>query len=83
MPIVAVVDGVRILFYFNDHDPPHFHADFAGFRAKVSIAGLSIIEGSLPPDKQQRILKWAREHQGELSAAWIDVRNERKPRRID
>lgn len=83
MPIVAIVDGVRIILYFNDHDPPHFHAELGEFRAKVSIATLSVIDGDLPPAKQRRILEWARDHQHELSAAWADVSNNRKPRRIE
>ena len=26
MPIVAVVEGVKIAFYANEHPPAHFHA---------------------------------------------------------
>jgi len=29
MPVVALVDGVKIAFYANEHPPPHFHAMIA------------------------------------------------------
>ncbi|WP_449409607.1 DUF4160 domain-containing protein [Methylobacterium komagatae] len=29
MPVVAEFDGIRIMFYANEHPPPHFHAYFA------------------------------------------------------
>jgi hypothetical protein len=45
MPVVAIVDGMLIMFFFNDHDPPHCHVDCGDFRAKVSIATLKIIDG--------------------------------------
>jgi hypothetical protein len=52
MPVVAIVDGMLIMFFFNDHDPPHFHVDCGDFRAKVSIATLKIIDGALPANKR-------------------------------
>jgi len=83
MPVVAIVDGMLIMFFFNDHDPPHFHVDYGDFRAKVSIATLKIIDGELPANKRRSALKWAAEHQEELSAAWKAVQNSEKPRRIE
>jgi len=83
MPVVAIVDGMLIMFFFNDHDPPHFHVDCGDFRAKVSIATLKIIDGALPANKRRRVLKWASEHQEELSAVWKAVQNSEKPRRIE
>jgi len=43
MPVIAIVDGMLIMLFFNDHDPPHFHVDHGEFRAKVSIATLKVI----------------------------------------
>jgi hypothetical protein len=33
MPTVAIVDGVKIQFYFDEHPPPHFHAVFCRIRS--------------------------------------------------
>jgi len=82
VPIVAIVDGVKIMFFFRDHDPPHFHAEYGEFRARISIATLRIIQGDLPVGKRRRVLQWAEEHQEELSLAWADAQSDRKPRSI-
>ena len=37
MPTIAIVDGILILLYFNDHMPAHFHAQGADFHARIRI----------------------------------------------
>ena len=37
MPVVAIVDGVKIEFYPDEHPPPHFHARYAEFVAQIEI----------------------------------------------
>ncbi len=63
MPVIAIVDGVLIILFFNDHEPPHFHVECGEFQAKISIATLKIIDGDLPANKRRRVLEWASEHQ--------------------
>jgi Domain of unknown function (DUF4160) len=48
MPVVAIVDGVKIAFYANEHPPAHFHATIAEHRAVIDIVGLTVTAGSLP-----------------------------------
>jgi hypothetical protein len=72
-----------IMFFYNDHDPPHFHVDCGDYRAKVSIATLKIIEGELPPNKRNRVLEWAGQHQEALSMTWKTVQSRQKPGRIE
>jgi hypothetical protein len=33
MPELCRFYGVRIKMYYDDHDPPHFHAEYAGDEA--------------------------------------------------
>ncbi len=56
--------------YFNDHAPPHFHAEYGEFKAVVDITMLSITDGSLPRRAQQLVLDWAELHQQELLEDW-------------
>jgi hypothetical protein len=37
VPVVAIVDGVKIEFYPDEHPPPHFHARYAEFVAQIEI----------------------------------------------
>jgi hypothetical protein len=32
MATVAIVDGIKIQFYNEEHPPPHFHAEYAESR---------------------------------------------------
>jgi hypothetical protein len=48
MPTVAVIDGIKIEFYFDGHPPPHFHAKYAEYRAVIRIDPLKVIYGGLP-----------------------------------
>ena len=40
MPVVAIVDGVKIVFYANEHPPAHFHATIAEHRAVIDYCRL-------------------------------------------
>jgi hypothetical protein len=59
VPVVACVDGVKIQFYSDEHPPPHFHAEFAEFRAAIEIDSLTIMKGTLPPAKLRAVVEWA------------------------
>jgi len=49
MPTVAWFYGIAIAMYYNDHSPPHFHAQYGQSRAVIGIADRRVIAGSLPP----------------------------------
>jgi hypothetical protein len=70
MPTVAIVNGIRIEFYFDEHPPPHFHARYAEFVAQVDIQTLDIIKGNLPRTQLHTIREWASPRRALLRAAW-------------
>lgn len=80
MPTVAVVFGMAILFYYEDHEPPHFHVRAANFKAKISLGDLSVSEvsGQMRPQDFARLREWAGQHRPELYENWIRAR-QRKP----
>ena len=82
MPTVAIVDGVRIIFYWNDHPPPHFHVEFAEHRGQISIDTLDLMEGSLPAAKLAAIRRWATSHQKELLECWSKARKNENPGKV-
>ena len=57
--------------YFDEHNPPHFHALLARNAVQVKIADLSVIAGHLPPAALNRVLGWAAAHQDFLAAQWL------------
>jgi hypothetical protein len=49
LPEISRFFGIILAMYYNDHEPPHFHARYAGKEALVEIETLSIMDGRLPP----------------------------------
>lgn len=37
MPEISLFYGIRITMYCADHNPPHFHAEYAGEKAIIDI----------------------------------------------
>ncbi len=82
MPTVAVIDGVKIQFFYDEHPPPHFHATFAEFVAQIQIDPPRVMRGSLPPTKVGAVLSWASSNREALMTAWLALEAGRKPTRL-
>jgi len=82
MPRVAIVDGVQIRFYPQEHPPPHFHAVYAGSRARIGIRPLRLLNGSLPPAKLALVLAWAEPRSQVLLDMWYTVLAKKNPGKI-
>ncbi len=75
MPELSRFLGIVIYMYFNDHNPPHFHAEYNDFIAAISIKTLGLIEGKLPSRVMSLVVEWAQEHQDELLENWNSIRD--------
>jgi hypothetical protein len=83
MPVVAIVDGIKILIYNDDHPPAHFHAQYAEYDALVAIETLTIIAGSLPRSQYRKVLAWARPRKAALNVAWLKAQSDLHPGRLE
>ena len=41
MPEISRFFGIVIKMFFDDHNPPHFHAEYSGYLALIDIRNLS------------------------------------------
>ena len=82
MPEISRFFGIIIAMYYNDHEPPHFHARYAGGEALVEIDGLGVMEGLLPPRVLGLVVEWASLHRGELLDNWRAARAQTPIREI-
>ena len=82
MPTISEFYGIIIRMFFDEHAPPHFHAEYGEFKASVSILSLEITEGRLPRRAQELVLDWAELHQNELMENWELCRRHMGPRKI-
>lgn len=74
MPEISRFFGIRILMFYNDHAPPHFHAEYGGERVSVEIRSLVVIEGRIQRRALGMVVEWARVHQHELEQDWERAR---------
>jgi len=70
MPEISRFFGIVIKMYWDDHNPPHFHAFYANEQALVDINSLSLFAGRLSPRAFGLVMEWATLHQQELLADW-------------
>jgi Domain of unknown function (DUF4160) len=70
MPQISSFFGILIYMYYNDHNPPHFHAKYGGNSAVISIENFGVLEGDLPPKSLGMVVEWASMHKVELLENW-------------
>jgi hypothetical protein len=79
---VAVVDGIKIAFYRDEHPPTHFHAKFAEHEAIISIETLKILKGHLPRPQLRKGVAWAEPRRALLREAWYTCQADLNPGKI-
>ena len=69
MPELSRVLGIVVYMLYDDHRPPHFHADYAEYRITVEIE-TGVVEGRFPRRALRAVMEWHELHRDELSADW-------------
>lgn len=82
MPSISMFFGIIIYMYFDEHNPPHFHARYQGYKAAFDFEG-DMIAGELPPKQHKLVAAWAVMHADELFANWELLQRAEKPYRVD
>jgi hypothetical protein len=70
MPEISRFFGITIKMFFDDHPPPHFHAEYGDEKAVFDIRNLMVIHGGLPSRVLGLVVEWASQHQPELMDLW-------------
>lgn len=83
MPRIAEFAGILIYMYFQDHNPPHFHATYGGATALFAIADGSVVRGKLPGPQTKQVQEWTAKHRVELDDNWQRCMNGESPEWID
>jgi hypothetical protein len=83
MPEISRFFGISIKMFFDDHNPPHFHAFYGEFKVAIDITKLAIFSGSFPPRALGLVIEWATIHQKELLADWALAESQQALETID
>ena len=79
MPTISRFYGISIRMFYNEHNPPHFHAIYGRARASFQIDSLQVLKGHLPPRAESFVVEWARMHADELMRDWEMARRDEVP----
>ena len=83
MPEVSRFFGISVRMYFDDHNPPHFHAIYAGAEVEIGIDPITVLRGRFPRRGLGMVMEWTARHQRELLDNWERLGNNQAPRKID
>jgi hypothetical protein len=70
MPEICRFFGIIIAMYYDEHNPPHFHARYGDQKARIAIETLSVVAGELSPRVLGLVTEWASLHRNELMEDW-------------
>jgi len=70
MPEISRFYGIVIKMFFDDHNPPHFHALYGEYEVLININSFGVFAGKLPPRALGLVIEWATQHRDELLNNW-------------
>lgn len=68
--IISIFFGIKITFNLNEHNPPHFYAEYNGSKVAVNINSGEVMVGYLPKKQLRLVLAWCEMYQDELMQNW-------------
>ena len=83
MPEISRFLGIIIKMFFNDHSPPHLHAQYQNSKAIFSIHTGQMIEGDFPQKQSAYVTAWTLLHQKELLSNWKALTSGKDAHKID
>jgi len=58
MPEISRFYGIIIKMFFDDHNPPHFHALYGDHEVLIDINTFAVFAGHLPPRALGLVIEW-------------------------
>lgn len=78
MPQISKFYGIIIYMYINEHNPLHFHVEYQGYKASITIES-GIVTGCMPRRALNLVYEWLDLHKGELMNNWERLCNREAP----
>ena len=79
MPTLAIIDGIRLMMYMDDHLPPHFHAWKDGRDMQIEIATGRVMAGELDRRSMRKVQKWIESNGDVLMTQWTMCQSDSSP----
>jgi hypothetical protein len=83
VPVISVFFGIVIRMFYQEHEPPHFHAEHQGQSGTFTFDGRPLAGEIRSRTALRLIAEWATAHRLELEANWTRVKAGRPLDRIE
>ena len=83
MPQISQFFGIIIRMFYDEHNPPYFHAQYGEYKCCIDIQTLSIMEGDFPARALGLVIEWAILHKNELLQNWHNMEQKQSLQKID
>ena len=70
VPEICRFLGIVIYMLYDDHRPPHFHAEYGEYKITVEI-NAGVIQGRFPRRALKALLEWYELHRDDLLEDWV------------
>jgi len=83
MPEISRFYGIIIKMFFDDHNPPHFHALYGDHEVLIDINTLAVFAGNITPRALGLVIEWTTLHQDELLIDWQRAQSQKPLKKIE
>ncbi len=78
MPTIYILESIKILIFFDDHYPKHFHVYYNEYEELIEIDSLTIYRGKIPAKQRKKVIKWANENKNYIKEKWDEFNPDKK-----
>lgn len=81
MPEICRFLGIVIFMLYDDHAPPHFHAEYGEYKMSVDIE-TGVVSGKFPPRALRAVLEWRELNKENLLEDWALAREHKALKKL-
>jgi len=81
LPEICRFLGIVVYILYDDHPPPHFHAEYGEYKITVEI-NTGVVQGRFPRRALSALMEWYDLHREELLADWLLAEQHRPLQKI-
>ena len=83
MPEISRFFGIIVRMFYNEHNPPHFHAEYSGNKAVFDFQG-NVTKGNLSSRTATKLVReWIDLHLFELETDWKLAKENKEINKIE
>ncbi len=83
MPEISRFFGIIIRMFYDEHNPPHFHAEYSGKKAVFDFQG-NVTKGNLSSKTATKLVReWVDLHVFELEEDWKLAKESQEIKKIE